>query len=134
MSYIIDYFTFDRSQQTFGTTDADQLKGRDRLIKFNSISLLVAGIIFAFSVSYTLSNSNFINAVLLTGQGAVIVFTLKESILQAVNREIERIKSNIKEESPATQYGMSDFKKEVSDALDYFKKVCLTDTKPPKEA
>ncbi len=128
MAYIIDYLTFDRSKQVFGDgSSQEQLKGRDRLIKFNSISLLVAGIIFAFSLSYTVSNNSFINSIAVAGQGAVVIFTLKESILQAVAREIERERFNIKTDDDTTLYGKKDFKKELLDGIEKFKVSCLID-------
>lgn len=123
----MDYLTFDRSKQIFSEDPPAQLKGRDRLIKFNSISLLVAGILFAFSLSYTVSNNCFINSIAVAGQGVVVIFTLKESILQAVAREIERGKFGIKNEDETTLYGKKDFKKELIEGIEKFKVSCLVD-------
>ena len=127
MAYIMDYLTFDRSKQVFSEDPAAQLKGRDRLIKLNSVSLLVAGIFFAFSLSYTVSSNTFINSLAVAGQGAVVIFTLKESILQAVAREIERDKFGIKTEDATTLYGKKDFKKELIEGIEKFKACCLVD-------
>lgn len=121
MSHIIDYLSFDRSRQKFGTSPQEQIKGRDRLIKFNTISLLVTGIIFAASLTYTMMHPGFINGVITAGHGAAIIFTLKESILQAVTRHIERLQYKIEEEDASTTYGFGDFKKEIVGGLIRFK-------------